>query len=48
MCISMVVLALLSLGLGILLLPQLREVILDPAVKVVEQGMGYAEMVLGG
>ena len=48
MCISMVVLALLSLGLGLLLLPQLREVILDPAVKVVEQGMGYAEMVLGG
>jgi len=48
MCISMVVLAVLSLGLGFLLLPQLREVVLDPAVKVVEQGIGYAKMVLGG
>lgn len=48
MCVAMVVLALLSLGMGILLLPQLREVVLDPAVKVIEQGIGYAEMVLGG
>ena len=48
MCVPMVVLALLSLGLGILLLPQLRAIVLDPAVKVIEQGVGYAEMVLGG
>ena len=48
MCVSMVVLAVLSLGLGILLLPQLREVVLDPAVKVVQGGVGYAKMVLGG
>jgi len=48
MCFSMIVLAILSLGLGVLLIPQLRGVVLDPAVKVVAGGIEYAKMVLGG
>ena len=48
MCISMIVLAILSIALGILMLPQFRGVLLDPAVKVVGGGITYAKMVLGG
>ena len=48
MCISMVILAILSVGLGVLLLPQLKAVVLDPAVKVVADGVAYAKTVLGG
>ncbi|MBN2030178.1 NADH/ubiquinone/plastoquinone (complex I) [bacterium] len=48
MCVSMVTLAILSLGLGVLLLPQLRNIILDPAVNVIAGGLDYAKMVLGG
>lgn len=48
MCLSMIVLAILSLGLGVLLIPQLRVVVLDPAVRVVAGGIEYARMVLGG
>lgn len=48
MCVSMIVLAVLSLGLGVLLIPSLKEMILDPAMKVVAGGVDYAKMVLGG
>ena len=48
MCLSMILLATLSVGLGLLLLPQLREVVMDPAVKIVGVGIGYAKLVLGG
>ena len=48
MCISMIVLAVLSLVAGILLIPELKDLILVPAVKVVGGGVTYAKMVLGG
>ena len=48
MCIAMIVLAVLSLGLGVLLIPSLKEMFLDPAMKVVAGGVAYAKMVLGG
>jgi len=48
MCISMIVLALFSLGMGILLIPQFRSSFLEPAVKVVSSGILYAKLVLGG
>ena len=48
MCVSMIVLALVSIGLGLLLLPQIREMILDPAAKVISDGFAYAKIVLGG
>ena len=48
MCFSMIVLAILSIGLGILLLPQVRDILLGPAVQVVENGIDYAKVVLGG
>jgi multicomponent Na+:H+ antiporter subunit D len=48
MCISMIILAILSLGLGILLIPQLKIILLDPAVKSLTDGISYAKMVLGG
>jgi multicomponent Na+:H+ antiporter subunit D len=48
MCISMIVLALLTIGLGLLLLPQLRSAILDPAVKVITGVTKSTTMALGG
>lgn len=48
MCISMIILALVSVGMGVLLLPQFKQVVLDPAVKVVAGGLTYAKLVLGG
>ena len=48
MCISMIALALLTVGLGVLLLPQLSRIVLEPAVKVISGGLDYAKMVLGG
>lgn len=48
MCISMIILALFSLGLGILLIPHFRSSILEPAVNVVSSGILYAKLVLGG
>jgi len=44
----MIVLALLTIGLGVLLLPSLQGLILEPAAKVVEGGVDYVKMVLGG
>ncbi len=48
MCVSMIVLALISIGLGVLLIPRFQEFLLGPAVKVIEGGMTYSKMVLGG
>lgn len=48
MCISMIVLAVLSLGLGVLLIPSLREIILDPAVQVIVDGVQYSKLLPGG
>ncbi len=47
MCTSMIILSLLSLGLGILLIPGIRNMVLDPAVEVLESGAQYASSVLG-
>lgn len=48
MCISMIILAVLSVGMGILLLPQIKTLVLKPAMDAVAGGMMYAKMVLGG
>jgi len=48
MCFSMIMLAIISISLGVLLLPALRSVILDPAVNVISDGLSYAQTVLGG
>ncbi len=48
MCASMVILAVITLGLGVLLIPDIRSVVLDPATKVIAGGVEYAKMVLGG
>ena len=48
MCVAMIVLAVFSFGLGVLLIPSLREIFLDPAVKVITDGIQYSKMVLGG
>ncbi len=46
MRLSMIVLAVLSVGMGLLLLPQLRNVVLTPAVEVLKNGIEYARTVL--
>ena len=48
MCVSMIILALLCVGLGILLIPGLKSIVLDPAVEVLKNGTQYADLVLGG
>lgn len=40
--------ALLSIGMGLLLLPSLRPLLLDPTVKVLENGLEYGKIILGG
>lgn len=47
MCVSMLILAGLCLALGLLLLPSVRPVLLDPAVKVLENGTQYGKLILG-
>ncbi len=47
MCISMVILAVLCLALGILLLPSIRPMLLDPAVEALENGTQYGKSLLG-
>ncbi|MFO7935307.1 MAG: proton-conducting transporter membrane subunit [Bacteroidales bacterium] len=42
MCFSMIVLALLCLGLSLLIFPGIREIILDPAVNVIMNSTEYA------
>ena len=45
MAFSMALLAVLCLGMGLLLAPGLREGILEPAVNVLTNGLGYAQNV---
>ena len=47
MCISMVVLAVFCIGLGALIVPGIREVVLIPAVEVLQSGVEYTKIVLG-
>jgi multicomponent Na+:H+ antiporter subunit D len=47
MCVSMIILALLCLVMGVLILPQVRELTLDPAVQVLGRGLDYAKQILG-
>lgn len=46
MGVPMVVLALLCIGMGLLLLPDIKETFLSPAVSVLTEGTKYVEMVL--
>ena len=48
MCVSMILLAIICVGLGVLLIPQFQKVILDPAVNVIEGGLNISKMVTGG
>jgi multicomponent Na+:H+ antiporter subunit D len=48
MCLTMVVLAVLSTTMGFLLIPPLKAAVLDPAVRVLSDGLSYAAKVLGG
>jgi len=48
MCIPMVILAIVSIGLGLLLLPSVKDSLLGPAVQVIQDGLKYADKVLGG
>jgi hypothetical protein len=45
MAFSMAFLAVLCIGMGLLLVPGLREWILEPAVRVLTNGLGYAQNV---
>jgi multicomponent Na+:H+ antiporter subunit D len=47
MCISMILLAALCVGMGLLLLPGVKEVFLDKAVEAVTGGKDYTNVVLG-
>ncbi len=46
MAIALVILAILCTGMGLLLVPGVREVILDPAVAALLQGIEYAQVAL--
>jgi multicomponent Na+:H+ antiporter subunit D len=48
MSLPVIILAVISIGLGVLLLPVLRDSVLDPAVQAIQGGVEYARMVLGG
>jgi multicomponent Na+:H+ antiporter subunit D len=48
MCAAMVVLAILCVAMGILLIPPVKAALLDPAVKVLTDGLSYASTALGG
>ncbi len=43
---SMITLAVLCVGMGLLLIPQLRNVVLTPAVEVLKNGIDYAKVIL--
>jgi len=47
MQVSMICLALLCVVMGVLIIPSIREVVLDPAIKVLTDGVNYANFVLG-
>ncbi|MFO7889454.1 MAG: proton-conducting transporter membrane subunit [bacterium] len=48
MSLVCIILALLSIGMGLLLLPSLRPLLLDPTVEVLKNGLEYGKIVLGG
>ncbi|PIP13379.1 MAG: hypothetical protein COX48_04445 [bacterium (Candidatus Stahlbacteria) CG23_combo_of_CG06-09_8_20_14_all_34_7] len=48
MSIPMIILAVLCCVMGLLLLPQVRLLVLDPAVEVLKNGLEYSKLVLGG
>ena len=48
MSVALVILAILCTGMGLLLVPGVREVILDPAVGALVQGFEYTQVVLSG
>lgn len=48
MCVSMIILALLCIVGGLVLLPGIRSVLLEPAVEILKNGTQYAKIVLGG
>lgn len=49
MCFSMLILAILCVGLAVLYLnPLTRQLVLSPAVEVLQNGIQYARVVLGG
>ena len=48
MCVSMIVLAVLCLGMGLLLLPGIKGALLDKAADVLREGKEYVNIVLGG
>jgi len=47
MCISMIVLAIICIGTGILFYP-LMKIVLEPAVTVLQEGTKYSVLILGG
>lgn len=47
MCIPMVLLSFLCLVMGLLLIPSIRNLVLNPAVDVLTEGTGYTTKVLG-
>ena len=44
MSIALIFLAILCTGMGLLLVPVLREMILDPAVDALARGVAYAQL----
>ena len=46
MSIALVVLAIFCTGMGLLLIPGAREMVLDPAVGALAEGVDYAQAVL--
>ena len=47
MCASMVALAIICIGVGIFFYP-IMKTILEPAVRVLQEGVGYSNLILGG
>jgi len=47
MCFSMIVLAIVCVGLGIFFYPVMK-VVLEPAVEVLQEGIKYSSLILGG
>jgi multicomponent Na+:H+ antiporter subunit D len=48
MCTSMIILSILCIIMGLLLLPQVRLIIFNPAVQVLRNGLEYSKSILGG
>ncbi|HHS14042.1 MAG TPA: NADH/ubiquinone/plastoquinone (complex I) [bacterium] len=48
MSLSVILLAIVVTGMGLLLIPEFKSVILDPAVKIISGGLNYSKLVLGG